>query len=127
MNNTSSTCPLASLIPGSEWNLLSSGYSLWTTTGNRAGDILSASLPNIKGTVTDADRWYNQVTGTGAFKQVADSSTPNGGYTGVDPLSRTKSVVDFDASRSNSVYSASAGANVVRPNSYTVKIFKRTA
>ena len=46
---TQSSCPMASLISGSTWTLVSSGKALWTGTGSNGNSTIAAGFPNIKG------------------------------------------------------------------------------
>ena len=100
------------------------GRSLWCSSSNVAGTQLNGSLPNIQGTLSpvmldDSSSWISN----GAF------------YFGGMPRQRSWSgtngdsirTIGFQASNSNSIYNAAAGASVVRPTCITVKIYKRTA
>lgn len=127
---TQSTCPLATLISGSTWSLVSSGKALWTGNGTAgsgtttnanyanaaANTTIAAGLPNITGGFTT----YGADNVTGAFK-TSDSSSSGGagggGYYWVKDWS-------FDASRSNSIY---GNSTTVQPPAYVVNVWRRTA
>jgi hypothetical protein len=113
---TQSSCPMASLITGSTWTLVSSGKALWTGTGSNGNTTIAAGLPNITGGFTT----YGADNVTGAFK-TSDSSSSGGagggGYYWVKDWS-------FDASRSSSVYGKSS---TVQPPAYVVNVWRRTA
>lgn len=104
------------------WTLQSAydGKALWIDSTGTAGEELNGSLPNIKGKY---QAYVAYCAGEGA------TIIKNGG-TDCKKFTATETgtwYLDFDASRSNSIYSASAGANVVRPTSVIVKVWKRTA
>ena len=66
-------------------------------------------MPNITGTLTDKDGFYAQNVGTGAFLQT--NKTLSGNYVGATAHSRAYSIIDFDASRSSSIYGNSTTCN----------------
>ena len=118
---TQSTCPLATLISGSTWELVGQNRALWGGNGTNANSTIAAGLPNITGSFnrqcfvnygggTDSGALY---TGSGNSPQTA------GGTDGGCPYT-----VSIDASRSNSIYGAS---NTVQPPAYRVNIWRRTA
>lgn len=113
---TQSTCPMASLISGSTWTLVSSGRALWTGNGSNANTTIEAGLPNITGTF---GRCINTGTTDGAFRQASDTTGANIGGSGSNNSSRT-----FDASRSSSIY---GNSNTVQPPAYVVNAWRRTA
>ena len=81
---------------------------------SQLGNNVSGSLPDIAGTFAAL---LNSVP-SGAFYS---RSTSGGGYDNDDWHYNA----GFKASRSNSVYSAAAGTNVVRPTSVGVSMWKR--
>ena len=82
------------------------------------GDMKDAGLPNITGTITDMDGYKSQNTGSGAFKQVNSSSTSN--YAGAVQMSREYSIMDFNASRSNTIY---GNSDTVQPPALMSNVF----
>ena len=115
------TCPIASLIPGSTWELVSQDRALWGGNGTNANTWIAAGLPNITGSFnrqcfvnygggTDSGALY---TGSGNSPQTA------GGTDGGCPYT-----VSIDASRSNSIYGSSS---TVQPPAYRVNVWVRTA
>ena len=137
---TQSTCPLITLIPGSTWELVSSGKALWTGNGTAgsgstlnadyanapANTTIGAGLPNITGVYNRHNGYGNIVsdnTSSGAFYY--DSSTAWSGKS-MHPSDGSYSVnnVKFDASRSNNIYNASS---TVQPPAYVTNVWRRTA
>lgn len=121
---TQSTCPLATLIPGSTWTqvtgryLLASGTIAGTSETVAAGSTCSAGAPNITAEIT-AWTGVTNPTASGAFN-IRDVYTAHG-WEGTANLGR---FFNFDASRSNSVYGNSA---TIRPAGYGVNVWVRTA
>lgn len=143
--STTTVCPLASLIQGSTWELVSSGYALWTgngttgsgTTANNlyanapANTTIGAGLPNITATFGSSARIsaYNTNTpsmyGTGAVT-VSNRGTSNNEYSHVAQSQGANYAAygyDFNASSSSSIYGNSA---TVQPNAYVINMWKRT-
>lgn len=115
---TQTTCPLATLISGSTWTLVSSGKALWTGNGSNANTTINAGLPNITGS-SQGLRWNDGNSASGAFKL-----TTLGGGTGYIGGSNGNKGLDFDASASNPIYGASS---TVQPPAYVVNVWRRTA
>lgn len=125
--STTTVCPLASLIQGSTWELVSSGYALWTgngttgsgTTANNsyanapANTTINAGLPNITGNTGGC---VSNGTPRGCFAQSTEVSTAGGGAGKFYENT-------FDASRSSSIYGQSA---TVQPPAYVINMWKRT-
>ena len=128
---TQSTCPLATLIPGSSWSLVGTGKALWCgngSTGNGsqqsatvqstgATNTIKPGLPNITGKHAGHEDLGTRYSGcfTDGGDQNTDAAT--GG-------SQDLHYVNFDASRSNSIYGASS---TVQPPAYVVNVWRRTA
>lgn len=116
-----STCPLASIIPGSTWQqiqgryLLASGTIAGTSEAASAGSYVSAGLPNIAGSIDIASDKTNQ---SGAFYWTNTKTGTNGGGQG------GQWVAGFTAQNSNSIY---GNSGTVRPAAYTVNVWVRTA
>ena len=131
---TMSTCPMASLISGSTWVLVSSGKVLQgADSGHTAGTSISAGLPNITGSFDISDNvavngssYQKLSTMSGAFTK--SSNTRNT----VALNASTYTVVsdtyygtgNFSASNSNSIY---GNSTTVQPPAYVVNIWERTA
>ena len=114
-----STCPIASLVPGSTWSLVASGKALWTGTGSNAATTIDAGLPNITGSVSlDIGGVKNNTTPSGAFTK--DSSFT--GYYGEHGT--TVHNLGFNAHNSNSIY---GNSSTVQPPAYVVNVWRRTA
>lgn len=108
------TCPLASIISGSQWELVATDRALWGGNGWNAHSWIAAGLPNITGSHGGADtnsRWVN-----GCFYDAGDV-TSGGGHGG-------GWAVGFDASRSSSIYGQSS---TVQPPAYRVNVWRRIA
>lgn len=122
--NDSSSCPLATLIPGSAWNRVAQGCALWGASGTQgAGQKLAAGLPDIQG-------WFgapvNQdaqlISVGGAFSQSGIHVEPHSSYDTYGGAANER--VDFKASDSNPIYGNSA---TVQPPAYTIWVWQRTA
>lgn len=107
----------ASFLGGS-WTQIEAGYALWTASSG-AGGTIGAGLPNITGDF-GAKTYDADTDGTGAFRwSWTDSKvTPSG--TNKDKNTR----VQFNASRSSSIYGSST---TVQPPAYKVYAWRRTA
>lgn len=126
---TQNTCPIATLMPGATWTLVSSGKALWTGDGTNGNTTIAAALPNIKATLTLQD-------GAGASKKFASGCTVSGAFT-KENIARdavvTGSAVNFDdafdlginAHESNNIYDDNA--TTVQPPAYVVNVWRRTA
>ena len=125
---TQTTCPMASLISGSTWTLVSSGKALWTGTGSNANTTIGAGLPNITGTFGAADglsstvREVNFNTASGAFS--LNKSTNNFGTWDSSRSVNGGKTVSLDASKSSSIY---GNSSTVQPPAYIVNVWRRTA
>lgn len=122
-----STCPLASIIPGSTWSkiegryLLASGTIAGSSEVSSAGSYISAGLPNITGSFDTGDRRTHINNASGAFYRTSASSNTWGAQS---TATGNTQGVGFDASRSNSIYGYSS---TVRPAAYSVNVWVRTA
>ena len=112
---TQTTCPLATLISGSTWELVAQNRALWGGDGTNANTTIAAGLPNITGATS-----FKASTGnpTGALYQIS-----TGGVSTQTQGTSTERV-GFDASRSNSIY---GNSDTVQPPAYVVNIWRRTA
>lgn len=111
---TQSTCPLATLISGSTWQLVATDRALWGGNGSNANSTIEAGLPNITGIHGGADT--NGRNSSGAFYDNGGSASGDGHGAGWS--------VGFDASRSNSIY---GNSSTVQPPAYRVNVWRRTA
>lgn len=112
---TQATCPMAALITGSTWELVSDGRVLQgSDSTHQAGTTIAAGLPNITGGHGSDDRssgsWGAFYTGSWAD---VGSEGSDGGYW-----------MYLDASRSSSIY---GNSSTVQPPAYVVNIWRRTA
>lgn len=118
---TQSECPMASLIEGSIWRLVSSGRALWTGNGYNGNSTIEAGLPNITGQVNNLLFDTRNLQGSnGAFYW---SSLPSGSNGGGD-YARPSGSIGFNASGSNSIY---GNSTTVQPPAYVVNVWRRTA
>ena len=130
---TQDSCPLATLISGSTWSLVSKGRALWGGNGTAgsgttdpsnynnapANTTITAGLPNITGTITAARGWGRDgLDATGAFKESGSAEMANtlGGYNNANTIT-------LDASKSSSIYGKST---TVQPYAYVVNVWRRT-
>lgn len=130
--STTTVCPLASLIQGSTWELVSSGYALWTgngttgsgTTANNsyanapANTTINAGLPNITGTAKLNDDL--------AFQSASGAFTLTDSYSRDVASNRSGSqahTISFSAQSANSIY---GNSSTVQPPAYVINMWKRT-
>ena len=122
---TQNSCPMSILIPGSTWELVSSGKALWTGTGSNANTTIAAGLPNIKGSIEAGD----SVNGSALFRNAsgalaANENTSKNYAPGTAGPASNKWGFNIDASRSNSIY---GNSTTVQPPAYVVNVWRRTA
>lgn len=122
----SSTSP-AALFGGTWQEIAQNRVLMGAGTGYTAGSTVEAGLPNITGSLREANADSSPFRGSkaslkssGALKFV-EINTSWGGYSGA---SGSTYDVYFDASRSNSIYGRSY---TVQPAAYYVHIWKRVA
>ena len=121
---TASTCPLATLISGSTWELVSSGRVLQgADSGHSAGTTIEAGVPNITGTFVAYVRNYADKS-QGLSTSGAFTESKRGGNSGVTGSNCSNYLYTLNASRSSSIYGKSS---TVQPPAYVVNIFRRTA
>jgi hypothetical protein len=121
---------LTTLIPDSEWRLVSSGRALWTGTGSNGNTTIAAGLPNITGAFKVKNNPNGNTAGnitdtsgaftaedyvSGGYTKFASDANSYAGY--------TKAV--FKASDSNSIYKDNV--TTVQPPAYVVNVWRRTA
>lgn len=130
--STTTVCPLASLIQGSTWELVSSGYALWTgngttgsgTTANNsyanapANTTINAGLPNITGSFI-----VDRVTVTSASNAFSNSTAASNLHGGGGGSGNYKNTISFSAQNSNNIYGTSS---TVQPSAYVINMWKRT-
>lgn len=121
---TQSTCPLASMIPGSTWAqvqgryLLASGTLAGTSETYGATNTVASGAPNITGTFT-AHAGVSNPTANGAF--YLGDTYGNQGWNGTSTIGRW---YYFTAYNSNSTYGQSGA---IRSPAYVVNVWRRTA
>lgn len=123
-STNTTTCPLASIVKKSDgsnstWALVSSGKALWTGTGSNGNTTIAAGLPNITGTFSTQQNLIGDDS-TGAFIASGSGTT----HTHSNSTTKDSSAMDFDASRSSSIYGQST---TVQPPAYVVNVWRRTA
>jgi hypothetical protein len=121
---TQSTCPLATLLPDSTWELVSAGRVLQgADSGHAAGTTIEAGLPNITGKVGNTTWNVNGCNGGSAGSSLYWDKTNLGNY-GASTQNVGSASVMLDASRSSSIY---GNSSTVQPPAYCVNIWRRTA
>ena len=115
---TNKTCPLQEMGIGT-WSLVSQGRVLQgAASGETAGGTKEAGLPNITGK-SQALRGCDYLGGgSGAIYMTSTSSGANASANATVP------VINFDASRSSSIY---GNSTTVQPPAFLVNIFKRVS
>lgn len=119
---TTTTCPLASFF--GTWTLVSSGKALWTGNGSNANTTINAGLPNITGSTNSSANSFAGTSTTGVFSGTAHSSSNWCTGTVQTWQGNFATGLNFDASRSNSIYGKSS---TVQPPAYVVNVWRRTA
>ena len=112
---TQATCPLATLISGSTWELVAQNRALWGGDGTNANTTIAAGLPNITGTIT-SNNWAGSASDNSALYPSGNGRNSAESGTGLN-------AINIDASRSNSIY---GNSNTVQPPAYRVNIWRRT-
>lgn len=122
-NGVGSSSPASWL--GGTWERLPEGYALWTASSG-AGGTIGAGLPNITGYLggdnSEAYRFRGNRVQSGALytnEWTSSKYTGNNSFNGYNAQT-----INFDASRSNSIYGASS---TVQPPAYKVYAWRRTA
>lgn len=120
---TQNTCPMATVMPGTTWQLVSTGRALWGGDGTNGNSTIAAGLPNIIGSAGSSSAWDNNqnfayATGAFAAEQGLYGRQSNRGEGGGNRG------FNMYASRSSSVYGQS---NTVQPPAYVVNVWRRTA
>lgn len=118
---TQSTCPLATLIPDSEWELVGKDYALWTGDGTNANTTINAGLPNITAT---GGSYVEGLNGTDASSGAINRTSGSGTGYRLDTGGGTYFNETFDASQSNAIY---GNSTTVQPPAYIVNVWRRTA
>ena len=124
---TQATCPMATLISGSTWTLVSSGKALWTGDGTNANTTIAAGLPDHYHFIANADNGgsttvslssSNYMTQEGGGSPTSHYVTYRLNGTNTAPTKGRTS------SPSNNLYGASS---TVQPPAYVVNVWRRTA
>lgn len=132
---TQASCPMASLITGSTWTLVSKGKALWTGNGTSgsgtttnanyanapANTTIGAGLPNITGDAKIVSMSSSSSDFSGA---VVEKSKWNTALRGGGAGDNWGSNIEIDASKSNNIYGKSS---TVQPPAYVVNVWRRTA
>ncbi|MBR5354746.1 MAG: hypothetical protein IK122_01295 [Alphaproteobacteria bacterium] len=113
---TQNTCPMATVMPGTTWQLVSTGRALWGGDGTNGNSTIAAGLPDITGGFSN---WGKNPSSSGAFSHTTDSTGNRDSYSG-----NPRGIFTFAASRSNSHFGASS---TVQPPAYVVNVWRRTA
>lgn len=116
---TQNSCPLASLISGSQWQIIATDCALWGGNGSNGNTWIPAGLPNITGQIS----CINDV-GVTTQGQFAYYSPTGGSGGGLDTAGGTSGNINFDASRVSSIY---GNSNTVQPPAYRVNVWRRIA
>ena len=123
---TTSTCPIASLITGSTWQLVATDRVLQGAgTRGSVGTTVNESLPNITGTFGASftqGNFFNR--GSGAFGSYRENNINTTVPQDSTAQYSNNNMWDFDASRSSSTYQDNAP---VQQDAYIVNIWERTA
>ena len=118
---TQNTCPLTSLINGSQWVLVGTNRALWGGNGSNGGSTIEPGLPNITGQMNSIMSYTNGVapahSGSFSVTREESASTSSGGKT-------SRNTINFNASLSNAIYGRSS---TVQPPAYRVNIWRRAS
>lgn len=121
---TTDNCPIANLF--GTWEKVSQGRVLQGVSGSQvAGKTVEAGLPNITGFIEPYSAHSEAPTGTrNASGCFATSTGTRSILSRAETTGGRTSGIDFNASRSSSIYGKSS---TVQPPAYLVNIWKRTA
>lgn len=122
---TQNTCPLTSLINGSQWVLVGTNRALWGGNGSNGGSTIEAGLPNITGTLISRIYGENRIgfDTSGCFwgSDPGGYCNPDGGG---DNSGNRNRFLNFSASNSSPIYGRSS---TVQPPAYRVNIWRRAS
>lgn len=118
---TQSTCPMATVISGSIWELVSSGKALWTGDGSNANTTIAAGLPNITAGLNGVATNGASASGAATLSGGSDLSYTGGGSAA---YWLSKNTYTINASTQNSIY---GNSDTVQPPAYVVNVWRRTA
>lgn len=116
--------PSPAALFGGSWQVLNGGRALWITDHNdsEGADLsIEAGLPNITGTAQEVIFRKGTIAYNGVFSSSSDFGTYWDSNKG-DSYQGRRVKVDFNASKSNSIYGAS---DTVQPPAYKVYAWKR--
>jgi hypothetical protein len=119
---TQNTCPLASLISGSQWQLVAQDRALWGGNGSNGNTTIAAGLPNIT-----SGKWFGIYANYDSTESTPNSAVRRAGdykSNGSAGSGDARSDYNFSASRSSSIYGQSS---TVQPPAYRVNVWRRTA
>ena len=118
------SCPIATLISGSTWEMVAQDRALWGGNGPNANTTIAAGLPNITGAFNQQClmNWTDTYARGALYKGTVDNQQRPQNAGGTDGGNNL--TIAFDASRSNSIYGASS---TVQPPAYRVNIWRRIA
>lgn len=109
---------------GGTWQIVANGRVLWgVAEATNAGQNEDETLPNIKGQInfSGGSQGHPEFSCSGAFKNQGSGSLTWPQPSGASTSGR---IGDFNASRSSNIYKDNAH---VKPNAYTVHMWRRTA
>ena len=121
---TQATCPLATLISGSTWELVAADRVLQgSSTNHAANTTIAAGLPNITGGALTLGRLSSSSASTtsGAITRVATDKQGTGYYNSTNSYN---SNVSINARNSSTIY---GNSSTVQPPAYVVNVWRRTA
>ena len=116
---TQNTCPMATVMPGTTWQLVSTGRAVWGGDGTNGNSTIAAGLPNVVGSLR-ADNSNIGDLATGAFSGSPGRAKGSHSWDGKG-FYRDYALA---ASNSSSVFGASS---TVQPPAYVVNVWRRTA
>ncbi len=133
---TQSSCPMSILMPGTTWDLVSSGKALWTGDTTNGNTTIEAGLPEITGRLLSGVDYT--MDDTNKFPVVGPYSSNPGAFTGdgwitsqnliknVEQSAGTnrQAIIKFSAQSYNSIY---GNSTTVQPPAYVVNVWRRTA
>ena len=116
---TQNTCPMATLISGSTWELVAQNRALWGGNGSNGNTTINAGLPNVTGNLGTVNA---QGSNDGPFS-VTQTGVNCSGYWG-GASSGYGRQLRMDLSKANSIY---GNSTTVQPPAYRVNVWRRTA
>ena len=124
---TQSACPMATLIPGSVWELVGTNRALWGGNGSNANTTIAPGLPSHTHTVVaegTAPNYGGGLTAQNALARKSDNSSGNNDYSLGYATNNAQATIGKSSTPDNNIYGKS---ETVQPPAYVVNVWRRTS